>query len=281
MLTRRLLPLLATLVILVGSPAAAVLAAPPGGECPPGQTDCHVYDEIPGKGKPGNGNNNDGGGGDGKCYYAGEEAPCHDDVLGWLGSDGCYYRLAEPQGPPQDDGGGRWYTMTCPAGTDTVWLDAPPAELPDPEPIARALAAVTLQEPDINLKPDQGPGLVGLPVWLWVEQTENGWGPVSDSTSQGGLVVTINARATGLSFEVGDGKTIQCPTGGTPYPKGATGPSPDCGYVYAKAGDYTIAATTTWTVEWESNTGISGTINGETRTSEAAVRIDELQVVTE
>ncbi|MEH1123880.1 hypothetical protein [Micromonospora sp. CPCC 206061] len=277
MLTRRLLPILALFATLLAAPAA--VAAPPGGECPPGQTDCWVYDEKPGKPGGGDGGGNNGGGRS-KCYRAGEEVPCFDEVWGWLGSDGCYYKMAEPQLPSPDGSEGDWYTRTCLGGAaQNVWLTTPPGGLPDPEPIAQALAAVTLAEPDIHFKPDQGPGLVGLPVWLWVGQSPNTWGPVEASRSEGGLTVTINARVTGLTFKLGDGKSIECPTGGTPYPKGAKGPSPDCGYAYQKAGAYTITATTSWTVDWESNTGISGTITTE-RTDSGDIQIDELQVVT-
>jgi hypothetical protein len=285
MLTRRLLPILALFATLLAAPAA--VAAPPDVECPPGQTDCQIIDEEPGGGGSNGGGNNGGGnsGGSDKCFRGEEEVPCYDPVFGWFNrADGCYYKLAEPQAPPLNDSGGAWYSRTCLAGgTENVWLDAAPGGVPpSPETLARrALAAITLAVPDINIKPDQGPGLVGLPVWLWVGRSPNTWGPIQNSASDSGLTVEITARVTRLSFNLGNGKTIECPTGGTPYPKGAKGPSPDCGHLYAKAGEYTIEATTSWTVDWESSAGGSGTLDEQPiRTATGDIQIDELQVVT-
>lgn len=294
MLTRRLLPLAAALVVVFGSPATAV-AAPPVGECPPGQTGCYVHDDDPGD--PGDSGGNTGGNngrGERTCTRGREPIRCYDPVFGWFNqSDECYYRLAEPQFPPPAGGGseGGWYIATCLAGVaQPVWFDAPPiAAPPDPETLAReALAGIDLLGADIEIKPDQGPGLVGLPVWLWAGKSENTWGPIQNSATDQGLTVTITARVTRLSFDVGDGSApVVCADGGTPYAKGAAGPSPDCGHVYARSSQkqpgkkFTITATSAWTVDWASSSGESGTIGPEIRTSDATVQIDELQVVTE
>ncbi|GLH94954.1 hypothetical protein [Phytohabitans aurantiacus] len=286
MLTRRLLPILALFATLLAAPAA--VAAPPDVECPPGQTDCQIVDETPGGGGNNGGGNNGGGssGGNDKCFRGEEEVPCYDPIFGWFNrDDGCYYKLTEPQLPPKDDSpDGAWYTPTCLAGVgEPDWFPDPPGGTP-PSPVTlarRALAAITLAVPDINIKPDQGPGLVGLPVWLWVGRSPNTWGPIRNSASDSGLTVEITARVTRLSFDLGNGKTIECPTGGTPYPKGAKGPSPDCGHLYDKAGEYTIEATTSWTVDWESSAGGSGTLDeNPTRVATGDIQIDELQVVT-
>jgi hypothetical protein len=285
MLTRRLLPILALFATLLAAPAA--VAAPPDVECPPGQTDCQIVDGD--EGSSGGGGNNGGGGNSGggsrTCTQAGEPVPCYDPVFGWFNQDDeCYYKLTEPQLPSPDGSEGAWYTPTCLAGVgEPDWFtEAPGGTPPSPETLARrALAAITLARPDINIKPDQGPGLVGLPVWLWVGRSPNTWGPIQNSASDSGLTVEITARVTKLSFDLGNGKTIDCPTGGTPYPKGAKGPSPDCGHVYDKAGEYTITATTSWTVDWESSAGGSGTLPElQIRTATGDIQIDELQVVT-
>jgi len=300
MLTRRILALAAAFVVLA-APAMAV-AAPPIGECPPGSDNCHIIDEDPGD--PGDGGNDggndgggDGGGGERVCTRGGEPIACYDPIYGWFNQDDeCYYKLAEPQLPPPDgaspDGG--WYVPSCAGGIgEPDWFDAPPAGAeppPDPETLARrALATITLSPPDLQIRPDpSGAGLVGLPVWLWVEKGPETWGPSSASAEERGLSVEITASVSNLTFDLGDGgPPINCPGGGTPYPKGATGPSPDCGYAFTKSSrqqpgqKFTITATTTWTVEWTSSSGATGTIGPETREATVGVRINELQVVTE
>jgi hypothetical protein len=301
MLTRRLLALTAALFVLA-APSAAAIAAPPIGECPPGSDSCHIIDEdedTGGGGSNGGGNDGggDGGGGERTCTRGGEPIPCYDPVFGWFNqADECYYKLTEPQLPPPAGGSqdGAWYTPTCLAGVQTPrWFNDPPAGAeppPDPETLARrALAEIRLRAPDLQIKPDpNGAGLVGLPVWLWVEKAPETWGPISNDAEERGLRVDITASVTNLTFDVGDGSPpINCPSGGTPYPRGATGPSPDCGHVFTKSSrqqpgqKFTVTATTTWTVQWTSSGGESGTIGPETREATVGVRINELQVVTE
>ncbi|BCB86163.1 hypothetical protein Psuf_034760 [Phytohabitans suffuscus] len=243
----------------------------------------------------------DNGGGDGggerTCTRSGEPIACYDPVFGWFNqTDECYYKLTEPQLPPESGGGpdGAWYTPTCLAGVQPpVWFDDPPAGSeppPDPETLARrALAEITLRAPDLQIRPDpDGAGLVGLPVWLWVEKAPETWGPISNDEVDRGLRVDITASVTNLTFDLGDGSPpVSCPSGGTPYPAGATGPSPDCGHVFTRSSrqqpdqKFTITATTTWTVQWTSSSGVTGTIGPETREATVGVRINELQVVTE
>ena len=300
MLTRRLLAFAAALVVLA-IPSAAV-ADPPIGDCPPGSDSCHIIDTDPGG--PGGGGDGDGddGGGDGgggerTCTRGGEPIACYDPVFGWFNQDDeCYYKLTEPQAdpPPGGPADGAWYTPTCLAGVQQPrWFDAPPAGAeppPDPETVAlQALAEIRLREPDLQIKPDpNGAGLVGLPVWLWVERGLETWGPISNDRTVRGLRVEITATVTNLTFDLGDGSPpVSCPSGGTPYPRGATGPSPDCGHVFTKSSrqqpgqKFTVTATTTWTVNWTASTGETGTLGPQSREATVGVRINELQVVTE
>jgi len=301
MLTRRLLAVVAALFVLA-APSAAAVAAPPIGECPPGSDSCHIIDEddpTGGGGDNGDGDNGggDGGGGERKCTRGGEPIACYDPVFGWFNqADECYYKLAEPQLPPPANGSpdGGWYTPSCAGGIgEPDWFDAPPAGAeppPDPETLARrALAEITLRAPDLQIRPDpNGAGLVGLPVWLWAEKGPETWGPISNDAEERGLRVDITASVTNLAFDLGDGSPrVNCPSGGTPYPKGATGPSPDCGHVFTKSSKqqpgqkFSVTATTTWTVSWTSSSGESATLEPQIREATVGVRINELQVVTE
>ena len=88
-------------------------------------------------------------------------------------------------------------------------------------------------------------------------------GPVSDK--RGRVVGLPRCQLTKTVFKMGDGQTVTCRDGGTPYTKGtkAATPSPDCGYRYEKPslpkGDYTVTAIGYWAVTWTVN-GTSGVI---------------------
>ncbi|MCW3839447.1 hypothetical protein ONA70_04965 [Micromonospora yasonensis] len=281
------------LLALAGSP---VHAAGPGGDCPPGQNDCNVWDDDPGvPGGPGGGSTGGGGSGDGatpKCQWDGRVIPCYDNLLGWFNnSDGCYYKLEEPQ--PEAPDGKQWYLRTCNGGDlgdqSEVLLDAPPPGYgapPDPEELARrALASISLLPPRIAVAPrrSKGPGLVGLPVWMWASSGPGYFGPLTASASDRGLTVEITAQVDRIVWTMGDGQKVTCTGPGTPY--AADGPlagltSPDCGYDpgYARAGTYRVSATTFWTVHW-SGGGESGDIAQSRVSGTVPVQINELQVV--
>ncbi|WP_436970873.1 hypothetical protein [Micromonospora coxensis] len=295
---RRLLAgtLLALLVaVLAPLPAAA---EGPGPECPPGQNDCTIWDDDPGDpGDPGDGGGDGGSTGGGgtapKCQWNGKPLPCYNEFLGWFNNgDGCYYKLAEPQ--PEAPEGKQWYVQTCNGGdlgTQTVVLrDGPPPGFgspPDPEELARrVLASISMLPPRISVAPRRstGPGLVGLPVWMWASEGINYFGPIHADDTDRGLTVELTAKVDRIVWNMGNGVKVTCADHGTKYD--AKGPragktSPDCGYDsgYPKAGTYRVSATTYWTVTW-SGGGESGVIP-QTRTSGTIpIEIDELQVVT-
>jgi len=287
--------LLFLLLSLLVAPAPAALADP-GGSCPPTEPDCHVWDDQkprPRPGDPGGGKPGDGGGG-GKpavCMRDGEPVKCYDELLGWFNnSDGCYYKLQEPQ--PEDVAEGKKrYLRSCNGQLDTVELDTPPDGFgapPDPQELAwRAYAKITLAAPPISVapRPAAGPGLVGLPVWLWADR-DSRWWQLSASDTERGLTVRITAEVTKIVWDLGNGDQVTCPPGGgTAYdPARDAGRTPECGLPqgYQRPGDYAIHATTHWTVRWSSSSGAGGELPPQVRTSDPTpIRIDELQVVTQ
>ncbi|MEV4753686.1 hypothetical protein AB0J86_01010 [Micromonospora sp. NPDC049559] len=283
-----------SLVLAVAAPVTAARRAAPGADCPPGQSNCDVWDSRPGNpsrpGRPGDGDDG-GGGGERVCRRDGAPVPCYDDLLGWFNSaDGCYYKLQEPQ-PEGTPEGKQWYLRSCSGTQDSRLLDAAPGGFvpPDPEELAmRALASIELARPAVHLAPNKGPGLVGLPIWMWTDPLP---APTA-SASAPGLTVTIQARARKVVWDMGDGTEIECAGAGTRYDPARHGgtASPDCGYAggYPRSsrsqpgGVYRVTATTTWEVTWTGG-GRSGTLPPQTRTSAApgTIRVDELQVVTE
>ena len=168
-----------------------------------------------------------------------------------------------------------WVQVNCLEGhlPLVVWVEgrASPAQT------ARSLLArVQLQPIEIGLVP-KGPdavGLVGLPVWLWVEDpSRTTWGPAT--ISAGG--VTLTAEVQSVTWDMGDGTTVKCGPG-TAWRSGTDGaPSPTCGHTYSKQGRYAIRASSHWMARW-SGYGQSGTIPVTLSTS---MRLDvgEIQVI--
>lgn len=259
---------------------------------------CEVVKDPP---PPGEGGKEGGSGGTAMCSWQGQWVRCWQDGWGWFNeTDGCYYILEEPQPPAGDPaweghepGDGAVWRQRCFGDVigDLVWRASPPPGQPgtlSPAQLAaRAIASMGLRAPQIKLVPDTGPGLVGLPVWLWTEVTPTTWGPNQITASVPGLAVTARAQATQIRWDMGDGNSVTCRNPGTPWkPSLGTGPSPTCGYTYSKpsrdmpGGKYTITATTTWVINWWVVGGGETGRETTTRTSTTTIDIDELQVVT-
>ncbi len=120
---------------------------------------------------------------------------------------------------------------------------------------AAASIVLPVVEPKVGPDPSLNPwGIVaiGYPIWLWTPGTDR----VSSTVTAQGITVSIDARRTSTSFNMGDGTTIICNIM-TPYPGPSNPPaeSPTCGYRYQKlpatpGAGYDLRATTTWTVTW-------------------------------
>jgi hypothetical protein len=246
-----------------------------------------------------------GGGGPSACEHPDlGEVPCYDPAMGWYSeSYDCYLTLASPQPPAGDPAwgdnspeDGAIYMMSCAEGGDTwdtgpVFLDEAP-ELPSVSQLAQqAMESLPLVGADIGIAPSpEGTGLVGLNVWMWTNDSDATWGPVSVSVPGPGITVTAQGEATQIEWDMGDGNVVVCDGPGTPYhPRYGGERSPDCPHVYTEPsrdqpnGRYTVTAATTWHVEWWVEPRGSAA-EGEDlffRTSEPVqVRINELQVVT-
>ena len=121
----------------------------------------------------------------------------------------------------------------------------PPAVGPDPDKNEWHMAAV------------------GYPLWLWADGPTH-VGPVASNVAN--LSVSLDARVSKTLFKMGDGHSVTCRGGGTPY-KSWTKPgakSPSCGYTYEKPslpqGNYAVTAVTYWAVTWRVG-GATGVIN--------------------
>jgi hypothetical protein len=198
-------------------------------------------------------------------------------------------------------GSGSGSVYMCPPPPDGAEADAPPGSAGQPatptvDPVIlawRATASMGLRAVDMQIAPApvsenrDAMGLVGLPVWMWADQTAATWGPQTASASDGPVNVTVTARVDRVQWDMGDGTVITCDQPGTPFDPArhtVDDESPDCGHTYLQTssrqpdGLYTVTATSHWIAQWTDDTGQSGTIPFELTTSEQ-IRIGELQVL--
>ncbi|MEV4199340.1 hypothetical protein [Micromonospora globbae] len=283
----------------IATPASALADPTPpatggGGDCDHNpDPSCITWGN--GGGGPGTG----GGSGGSGCTWQGQTVPCTDPDFGYYTGNGCYWKAYDPQPahpPPggQDPATGKWGVMSCYTGlgsgivTQVNYWMADPVNGPTPGELAQqALAKIHLLGAQIGVAPrPNGSGAVGLPVWLWTAVTPGTWGPLSASASGGGITVTIEAKASRIVWDMGDGHRVSCANPGTPYEaRYGFASSPTCGYVYPwpsvtdanPQGRYTVTATTYWTVTW-SGGGQSGVLT-PTSQSQTSVRIGEIPVV--
>ncbi len=266
---------------------AQLLAAPNASAevtCGPGKTwngkTCVITVQTPGD-EGGGGN---GGGGKRKCTNKGRTIPCRTSKGIWDSARHCYVQVTrdpEMLALFKDKEGGAVYV--CDPFMYAFWSPTGPSA-PDPADLAqRAVTSMNLRPIRIGVVPEarQGRvGLIGLPVWLWVDEPSGQtWGPMSRTASAAGYSVTATARVNRIRWEMGDGRVVSCANRGTPYAsKYGTRPSPTCGYSgYTRDGTYTVRATSFWVVTW-SGMGESGTISLSLVHS-AQITVGELQVV--
>ena len=184
-------------------------------------------------------------------------------------------------------------TQGSPGGTSiTIWLNDPPAALPSPGQLAQeALERMDLQPIQIGIVPEPSPdklGLVGMPVWMWVDNpTGNTFGPITESATAGSVTVTATARVDSIDWDMGDGSVpVHCTSPGTAYEDSyGKQDSPDCGHRYTKTSAdqpnnaYTVTATANWVVNWTGG-GQSGTIE-LSHVSSTRIQVGEAQVLAQ
>jgi len=183
----------------------------------------------------------------------------------------------------------------CPVPGTPAAPVAPGAPPPPPPPPSAAVVAqiaisqlnLTAATPHLSADPNTA---VGLPVWMWVDQSPTTTGPVSTTATAGPMSVTAVATMSRIDWSMGPaGAVVSCAGPGTPAPAGPIfhgNNSPDCGYSYALRslrertgglGKWPVTATTVWNITWF-GAGQAGD-QGLSLTSRTAVEVGELQAL--
>lgn len=231
------------------------------------------------------------------CQHNGAAQACTSDLGNWSNSQQCYLQRLSPQPPKSDPSWGghtdgevwacvreQGYNLGTHLVTKWVWLPGPPdTVVTDPLTLAyEAIAKMQLAKPQVRSAPGVGQiGLVNMPVWLWVEKSENTYGPIERSAEVPGLRVTATGVVKAINWKMGDGKTVRCEGAGTPYSKAkGIADSPDCGHRYRKTSheqpncQYPVSATAQWSITWQSTLGDTGQID-MTQQATTQLRIGE------
>src|SRR3954447_19289256 len=230
------------------------------------------------------------------CTFAGQKIPCVTDQGVWFASRQCYAKPADPQpaaGEPvwggNDPTNGRmWYCTNYQGpGTNGTWFYVPDGSTPaliDPGDVAQnALDEMPLQQPEVHLAP--APPLktyVSLATWLWMRPGQ--YRSIAMTVTAGSASVRVDAVPVRVEWEMGDGSTEICHSGGRPWVHGMPETvRTSCSHTYettsesVPGGKFDIAATIFYQVDWTctgpclSTAGTLGEVPGLPGTSAIAV----------
>ncbi|QDP96980.1 hypothetical protein FOE78_14560 [Microlunatus elymi] len=198
-----------------------------------------------------------------QVIYSADNADC---VVGDFGQGGGAQKAAKPRLTPQ-----QVYQQV----KASLTFDAPAPGVGPDHSVHHVRSEVT------GLPLDSA---VGYPLWFWAVGGDQQAKRVTKTAA--GMTVSLSLRPTGLSIDPGDGKPFACSSMGTPWHRGmkpAT-PSPTCGHVYEKTGNYRVSMTTRWSIHYRVDDGKNPVLQGDeavTGTRTRMLRIGELQVVVD
>lgn len=256
MRTRRLaiLPAAATalaFVVIAARPASADLNP----SCSDADDWCEVEVEIPGGG---GGSGTDPGTGDGAEPPAGGGSGTETDALTDCTSSTLPDADSHPLAGSRPNDRSVLVIETCTTETGSSIQSAEWVELGadgqmqlSPELLAqRAVDRLVLLQPGIEASPETMQ-LVQLPTWLWVSSTT--WSVRTAQAAAGSLTAIATATPVAVSWDMGDGATIDCDGRGTEWERG-TDPeaASDCSHTYTQPSseELPVSATVTWQVTW-------------------------------
>lgn len=190
---------------------------------------------------------------------------------------------------PPDDGAGEWYRYVCyiegrpvfpasPAGASWRRFEAVTPENVALLAIDRMLAGIPTQW--VHTSPDAAGAngafpLVGMDTWFWIDASS-----LDTVTAQAGvpgiISVVATARPSGVTYDFGDGASLECDEG-VPWSPGATS---ECTHAYQAAGGYTVTSSIGWSGTYSVNGGPATPIGSSiVRQSTLAITVEEAQAI--
>lgn len=205
----------------------------------------------------------------------GNDTVDHQGYLRWVPD------FADDPTPPRDGPSIEWFQQVC-------YVPGPPSlelraaswrrfDAVTPENLALVaiddmLAGIPQHTIGVNPAVDS---MVAIDTWFWVDG--GAVEPVSATAFVPGVTVVATAEPGGVSFDLGDGNTLECDDFGTPYAPGA---SSTCTHAYEAAGTYTITATILWQGSYTINGGAPIPIEtGVERTATFTLNVNEAQAI--
>ena len=201
---------------------------------------------------------------------------------------GSYYRDATTRQHVAAPGPGivALYFVQCPSGNGPGsyrWGSL--AEYVDRQALIDAAydeAVSSVPSPSLNISP--GPD-VGVPAQLGIWLAVNDPGQVNAFAEVGPVWASVTARFSGVTWDMGNGDTVECAGLGTPYPQGSgTYEQGPCGYTYTQVGDAgvrRVSAIGHWEVQLITSDGVNRMLDPIDRTYEFDYEVYEIVTVVE
>ena len=214
-----------------------------------------------------------------------------EDPAAGRGSGGpvCTYRpiAAHPFKPvsgdnPVDDGTGSWFLKMCDGNyVGVVYISRTnPTEL-----LALARQRLTLPVPTVRLSPSARQ-LVHVPTWMWIDPES--WHVLTSTAAVPGVAVTVTARPVATVWRMGDGRTVTCRGGGTPFDPTRDDPAlaSTCSHAFRQSstgrpdGVFHGSVTVEWAASWSAlGAAGAGRLTGLSRTAAFTVTVAEVQAL--
>ena len=178
------------------------------------------------------------------------------------------------------------YIVRCPYGTGPVqYRWAAPAQYIDRQAVIDAAydeAVAQVPVPSINISPRPEVGVAAqLGIWLAV----NDPGQVNAFAQVGPVWASVTARFVSVTWQMGNGDSVDCDGLGTPYPDGSdTYEQGPCGYTYTRPGDAgvrRVSAVGHWQVQLVTSDGENRQLDPIERAHEFDYEVYEVVTVVE
>jgi hypothetical protein len=148
----------------------------------------------------------------------------------------------------------------------------------------QAANTLVVAEPRLRTSPPAPSQIVGVATWLWIDDP---WQPLRAQATLAGVTAVVTATPIKVDWDSGDGATpTTCRGPGVPWDPAEPDRRSPCTHTYTRrstldepSGVFSLTGTVTYEVSWTATNGESGVLASLTRSSSAALIVDEIQAV--